>query len=195
MDRWVVQQRKLWGDYGKVLVSGFAKRSDAGELLIERAGPFVPPIFFPLVVPKRFPVVTDRFREQLLEEFPFLQFRSVRKDRIVHLNWHDWPRDAEKPSRLPRDAEPENYLEGQPHDPAAAAALGALWEITGPVCEGRLSKVKDPRGGYLDEFTGNVSDNNDIIIRLSQHLLVADGVKDWLSENAGEWVMFCPIKK
>src|SRR5262245_45476889 len=47
---WIVEQRKLWGDYGDVLISGYARReTDEGPLSLHRTGPFLPPVSFPFI--------------------------------------------------------------------------------------------------------------------------------------------------
>ena len=64
---WVVSQRNLWGDYGDVLINGYADRDEQGRLLLHRAGPFVPPVSFPLVTRRfsRAVVVSEVFRGEL----------------------------------------------------------------------------------------------------------------------------------
>ena len=56
----------LWGDYGDVLIHGFAGglEEQGGILEIERTGPFVPPITLPMPASQNL-IVTDEFRKQL----------------------------------------------------------------------------------------------------------------------------------
>lgn len=195
MKWWMIQHRRLWGDYGRTLISGYAKRSKRGELLLERTGPFLPPIFFPYLVPSRPPVVTEQFRGRLVDRFPHLMFGPTVYSQIVESDWHTWPRDAPRPKQLPYEAEPEAYVMGQGHDRKVAASMGSAWEITGPTVEGRLFWVEDPRGGYLDELTGELPDigHEVTLVGRSPELLVNDDARQWFEQEVGEWIKVCAV--
>jgi hypothetical protein len=149
-----------WGDYGNILVSGLVDRDEtSGLLLIERTGPFVPPISIGgLHSPV---VVTDSFRRELegsgLTGFGFqpavtqgeswmlpspegicpgqarFEYPATSvlfsKQRIVRLAWERWDRSAAEPAEYPAESEPENYVLGRQHDPELAEAIGPLWEL------------------------------------------------------------------
>jgi hypothetical protein len=96
-----------WGDYGNILVSGLLDRDEtSGLLLIERTGPFVPPISIgglhsPLVV-------TDSFRRELERSgLTGFGFQPAVKQRIVRLAWERWDRSAAEPAEYPAEGEPE----------------------------------------------------------------------------------------
>jgi len=67
-------------------------------------------------------------------------FRRVIKKRIVSSRWHTWNQDARAPHRYPRGGEPENYILDRPHDPAAARALGPIWEIVVDEAAARIER-------------------------------------------------------
>jgi len=194
MKRSVVEQCDLWGDYGYVLISGYAKRREDGRLDIDRIGPFLPPISFPRVVFARLPVVTHTFRERLVTRFPALHFEPVVKHLIVRLHWHEWPRDTHRPHQLPRDGEPESYIRGRPHDDQVAEEMPQLWEIAGPVIPGRLRRVEDPRLGYLDRFMGTIPPSNEQVALCNGRLVVTDVGREWLMNEVGTWIKICPVE-
>lgn len=195
MKWWVIQHRSLWGDYGDTLISGYAKRGKRGELLLERTGPFLPPIFFPYLVPSRPPVVTEQFRDLLADRFPHLTFGPTVYSQVVESDWHTWPRDAPRPKHFPYEAEPEAYVQGQGHNRKIAASMGSAWEITGATVEGRLFRVEDPRGGYFDEFTGELPEisHEVTLVGRSPELLVNDDARQWFEQEVGEWIKVCAV--
>jgi hypothetical protein len=121
----------LWGDYGRALREGIAwnlPRVD-GALQLERTGPSIAPITFPSgddIV-----VITAAVRSAL--ESSGLRgcvFRPVIKARVVNLDWQSWPA-ADHPALYPAGGEPDRYILGRKNNPAAADALGELWELYG----------------------------------------------------------------
>src|SRR5688572_28026734 len=88
------RKRDPWGDYRDMLMHGMAgrARNDGNLLELQRAGPFVPPISQPGIL------VSDVFRKQI-EQSPLkgIEFRPVRKSRIVNIPWHDGLRDTDQP--------------------------------------------------------------------------------------------------
>ncbi len=168
-----------WDDYGDILYQGMAGL-EGGQLLLERTGPFIPPLSFPWSV-----VVTDAIRTALEPcGFTGYEFRAVVKHRIVRLDWHLWNREAEEPHEYPDSGEPEDYILAREHDPQLADSLGPLWELAMPEIPGlqtpgsatvNLAKYggqdicQDHRWGYK---------------------YVSARFKCWLEENVGEWVRF-----
>jgi hypothetical protein len=199
MKFYVVEQAPLWGDCGRVLVSGYGRRTRAeGPLRLHRTGPFAPPIFFPWESDAFFStdniVVTGEFRRVIESQgLPGIVFREALKTRIVKLGWHEWDRSANEPRKYPQGGEPEDYVCDRKHSPAAAAALPPLWEVILPVipCRVDLVQLLDP--ARPDYFT----------IELHQHdyrgwfwnaphryALVDQPTRSWLQAVVGEWVSF-----
>jgi hypothetical protein len=162
-----------WGDYGNILVSGLVDRDEtSGLLLIERTGPFVPPISIgglhsPLVV-------TDSFRRELERSgLTGFGFQPAVKQRIVRLAWERWDRSAAEPAEYPAEGEPENYVLGRQHDPELAEAIGPLWEL--------LAELEDVASGQPDFL-------RDTQYFSSVHVSAA--AYEWLATRAGEWLRF-----
>ncbi len=125
-----VRGLQAWGDYGDVLVNGYAlnslDRREDERLRVSRTGPFMPPITFPGA--SAYVVVSDAFRQQLSKSaLGDFKFRPVTKEHIVELHWEKWDR-ATSPAKYPDSGEPEDYLAG-PHSPRASEELGDLWEV------------------------------------------------------------------
>ena len=116
-----------WGDYGHALTHGTTDgRDDDGTLRLERAGPFVPPIF----VPGAPVVVTDEGRGVLQASgLTGLVFRPARLVKAVEIDWHTWDRNGD-PHFYPEGGEPGGYVEQGRHAPDLAAAMPRLWEVT-----------------------------------------------------------------
>jgi hypothetical protein len=199
---WVVEQRRLWGDYGRVLISGYARREAPGApLLLHRAGPFLPPISFPwLRTGGRCIVVSDGFRRSLEGQgIAGLGFRAAVKDRIVALSWHEWDRTAGDPEEYPPGGEPESYIWDHGHDAQAATRMPDAWELLPPVATLRTERVEDSRGGYLDrfvaypelpEYPGFFASRGDPY----GDLVVDETYRRWLHSEVGEWIKFCEVR-
>ena len=153
-----------WGDYGRILYHGMsmhAPRSE-GRIRLERTGPDIFPITFPIDV-----VVTDEFRRAFEKSgLRGVQFRPIIKHRIVELDWISWDTTEDEPPELPESGEPEAYILGRPHSPKAAAAMPELWE---------LSTGEDPGA--------------DVRYLPSTHIIaLSTKAKDWFERNYGDYV-------
>jgi hypothetical protein len=199
MELFVAEQRRLWGDYGDVLISGFASREgDDGPLLLHRTGPFLPPIFFPWEAGHRV-AVSDDFRN-VLESIGLagIEFRAAIKHRIVRHNWHTWNLRAKAPRKYPPEGEPGNYIWDQSHDPGAAAEMPEAWELLPPVVPLRIEQMQDEDGMFLDEFRAFPAQEDYPRIFTDRRswatLIVTSEFRPWLEEHVGEWVVFRPVK-
>lgn len=199
---WVVEPRKLWGDYGDVLISGYARReTDDGPLSLHRTGPFLPPISFPWITNKagRAVVVSAEFKKQLESlNPPGILFREAGKSRIIPLAWEKWDLGASDPAKYPDESEPENYVWEKKHNMACAAKMSAAYELVPSVGPVDVDPVEDPRGGYLDEFTAAAIPGDVPSIARSHpthgKVVVDNQMKAWLEKHAGEWVRFSPVR-
>jgi len=209
---WVVEQRKLWGDYGDVLISGYARRAtDDGPIALHRTGPFLPPISFPWIASEtgHALIVSAEFKQHLADlKLAGLTFREARKTRIIPLSWEQWNRSARLPwdpaARIrgvrPDGGEPENYLRDEEHDSACAETMSAAFEVLLPVGPIRVTRLEDPNGSYLDEFSATMAETPAIIPAISRshwthgYIIVSDDLKAWLETNAGDWVRFSPVR-
>ena len=180
----------VWGDFGGVLIGGQASdrcRQD-GLLLLDRTGPFVPPITLPFDVV----VVTTEFCQKLQEAFPGLQFRQVIKDHIVELHWETWDRNVFPQERPPGNGEPEDYLYSNPHSPETAEEMGDLWELVLRV--GAESRLIDRGSGFLQLQILSPSWTGEDVFqtmpsRIAQ-IVVSERAKQWLEHEVTDWVSF-----
>src|SRR2546422_903508 len=115
-----------WGDYGDMLIHGMASRSKNGGLELERSGPFVPPISQPSCMV----VVTAGFLQELQASgLKGIELGHVKKKRVPQIDWRAWDPYGSEEMKYPAGNEPENYILRRKHSPAAAKALGELWEL------------------------------------------------------------------
>jgi hypothetical protein len=168
-----------WGDYGDILQHGMASLND-GRLVLQRTGPFVPPISFPTPGV----VVTDSLKRALEPcAFTGFQFREVIKERIVRLEWHRWSKATDAPQVYPASGEPEDYLIDQQHDADLAESLGPLWQLTIPETPGL--QIEGSALVDLTKYHGQ-----DLVQgNLWGYRYVSRRLRSWLESNAGEWVV------
>lgn len=149
---WVLLGKGPWGDYGNILVHGMSAhlaRVD-DRIQLERTAPFIPPLSLPGIGDI---VVTDELRRQLEDaKISGVVFRPVDKAHVVYLDWSEWDRSVDSPAVYPESGEPEDYILAQRHDPAAAVALGTLWEVV-PGANGSLACERFSRTPRAYRFT------------------------------------------
>jgi hypothetical protein len=182
---------KSWGDYGSILEHGMASHLPGtnAKLALERTGPFIPPITLPGIGDI---VLTSDARQSLessgLSGFSFLPIEKV---LIVELRWENWDLGAEEPAEFPDSGEPEDYILGQPHSLAAAAALGDLWEVSVP----STATIRRPRRIvssfkelHLDMSTWNGAD----LVRGNDYggVLFSLRARDWFSDHFAKYIEF-----
>jgi hypothetical protein len=175
-----------WGDYGGILRDGLARPAyENGELVsvaLERTGPFVPPISFPLGAI----IVTDDLRAELLDSgFSGLTCIPASLTKVVRLDWSDWDRDGDPPI-YPAGGEPENYILRRKHDAALAAEMPPLWAW----------KVKQTPGlQVLGGFNirRHLHPGTDVAAS-GACVWVSDRVKAWLEHRVGDWLGFRPVQ-
>lgn len=160
-----------WGEYSRVLFHGIASlylRGFSGELLLERMGPYIPPVTVPSGVAA---VVTDELRRQLDSSgLTGFTYGPVIKKLIVRSRWQTWDLTAREPKRYPRGGKPENYILTRPHAPDIAEEMGDLWEL---------------RPG--DDATADIFKRPD-----SSAVFVSERAKQFLESRAGDWLVFEP---
>jgi hypothetical protein len=152
---YVLRQKWLWGDYGFALISGYADRKGhKGLLHLRRAGPFLPPISFPLLSTEgRLPVVSDGFCVGLERAgFGDLVFRPVVFDHIVDISWHLWDLAAECQEYYPPDPCPTSYVDGLDDDKSVREAMKPAYEVLPPLIETKITQMQDPPGSFINHF-------------------------------------------
>jgi hypothetical protein len=172
-----------WGDYGDILVHGMASRSISGDLELERTGPFVPPIS----QPGKHVVVTGEFLGRLRESgLKGIEAGQVRKKRITKVDWREWAPFGSNEMKYPAGGEPENYILRRKHSQEVADSLGELWEL-----RFRPGIQASREGRYYLLLSS--WDGSDFVVARDEHPIynyVSRQARDWLLENAPEWVAF-----
>jgi hypothetical protein len=200
-----LRQASFWGDYGTILARGLlAKRDEkTGHLLLERAGPFAPPMMFTHESLTGFIVlVTQSFKEKLeTANFGHLAFKPTIKEHIVSIPWETWDREARLPwdpnarvqGQRPEGGEPENYILEQEHSSAAAAEMEEIWEFIAPEVPCRIENKellrpfhrrwylttpqREHRGLFRPPGTGHV-------------LFVDEAGRRWFEREGQGWIDF-----
>jgi hypothetical protein len=182
-----------WGDYGRILAHGMSAhlpRKD-GRIQLERAGPFAPAITFPAGDI----LVTEGLKRDLeAAAFTGLQFAPVDLARAVRLDWHLWDQSVADPAEYPADGEPESYLLLRPHDPAAAEAIGAVWECM-PETWGTASGEIVSRRPLKRRITLSSEGTEPDFFRPrgTRYLLASQRATQWLAKAVGRWVSVDPV--
>jgi hypothetical protein len=180
-----------WGDYGNILQHGMTTRvpGENGQLLLERTGPYIPPITLPGIGE----LVLTSPAKALLESSGLsgFNFRPVDKVLTVELHWESWDLTSDQPAHFPDSGEPEDYIYGQPDSPTASAALGELWEVFVPNTAAILRPraiVSSFRELRLDLTTWRGTD----LFRSDGYgsILFTERARDWFSNEWADYVDF-----
>lgn len=200
------------------VIQGFAWRMEpGGPLFLERAGPFVPPVFFPYVFQDRegFPnavvgvegskmVVREDVKQKLeAQGFPGVSFHKTVKRKVVYLRYETWGWENDRPPVMPEEGEPENYILEFPHSPEAAAAMPDTWEVKFPKFPFRYRRGRT----YYRQKKGKKWRSVDVEIRRIYTDLtefppvfdpkerpdlcaycVTEAVWDWFRRQLGAWI-------
>ena len=160
-----------WGDNSRILIHGFAslyQRGMNGEFMLQRMGPFVPPMTFPSQLG---PVVTDALKRELeASDLTGITFHPVIKKHVARSRWQEWDWTAPRPKRYPRGREPANYVLTRAHSPESAEEMGDLWEIQ--LAEDDADLTKKPG---------------------SPEVLASARAKQFLEPRVGDWITFEPL--
>jgi hypothetical protein len=192
-----LRQIEFWGDYGSILMKGLPAKRDAqnGQLLLERAGPFIPPMVFTLESSVGYIVlVTQSFREKLeTAYFGDLAFKPTIKKHIVNIPWQTWDRQARLPSKLPDSGEPEEFVLGQKHSKEAAATMEEIWEFDAPVLPCKIEKRERLHASHHRWYLNYPEGKHRGLFRPpgNGHVLFVDELgRSWFEREGQGWVDF-----
>lgn len=177
-----------WGDYGSILQHGMSAHQARknGCIRLERTGPSIFPITFPLGV-----VVTQHFRQLLAcSDLTGYAFRPVIKHHIVELDWESWDPTADEPEQYPESGEPEDYILERPHSEAASAAMGDLFELVFSENGVDVIHSQNPPSVRLIPESWNGSDF--FLARSTLIACVSQKAREWLEQYFGDYVSFAP---
>ncbi len=179
---------ELWGDYGRLLAGGIARRgaSESAPFNLFRTGPFIPPISFPF----RHVVVSQDFRIKIENAGLFsFTYQQVVKKHIAKLHWERWDLSADEPKKYPRGGEPEGYILNRWHSRSTAKKMGDIWELV--LEHGADTATKKIDGERRKRVMVNPSswDGQHFFQSKTQgwKIVSAEGA-DWLRRNCPEWV-------
>jgi hypothetical protein len=184
-----VHQADFCDESKKVLVEGYAWHEECA-LLLDRTGPFVPPITFPGDAV----VATAAFRQAMEASGLFVNaFRPVTYHHVVEYHWNDLLSPERCPSSLPPIGDLMDYLEKQPHSPSIARQSGDLWEVV--LSEG--ASLDDYSPLPIEVWSGTLVvhpetwNGTHLFNGLGSHSpICTEECKDWLADGAAEWVAF-----
>jgi hypothetical protein len=189
-----LRTRDLFGGFGEFLINGMAKRNGNGSLELRRTGPFVPPVTFLNWLNTL--VVTDPVRRSLTQALPvFPPFQEVVLTHIPEFRWEHWDRTKEVPiEQFPPIQEIEDVIDGQPHSPAAARAIGVLWECKAEPLPGVTTELMNQRYYGDDDcdirLTARQCPHQEFFGGSRGDIIVSGRVKECLEQRAEGWLTF-----
>jgi hypothetical protein len=181
-----------WGDYGRILMHGMSSHlpRENGLIQLERTGPFVPPLSFPVV---GVVIATQEARELLAAStFGDLRWNPVTKRHIVKLDWRSWNRAHPNPLVMPAQDEPEAYVLGQPHASDVAMAMPDLWELEAKRF-GSGTQQRLGRGDYAITLVIDAEPPDFFRTSGLRHLFVSERAAEWLTRHFSEWIALRPV--
>lgn len=194
-----LRQTAFWGDYGTTLARGLHTPRDliSDHLILERVGPFVPPMIFNIEPLVGFVVlVTQSFREKLeAANFGNLAFKPTIKKHIVDLPWETWDRKTRLPPMLPDSGVPDDYILKGRHSEETAAKMEEIWEFSAPELPfeiDRRERVR-PRPFHYHWFISAPKGEHKGLFRPFNHahvLFVDESGRHWFEREGKGWIDF-----
>ncbi len=185
MEYYMFRNKKMpWGDYGNTLLVGYAFPSEdnANEIFIERAGPFVPPVY----TWANMLLVSDSFKKKLEKsDLSGFRFQETIFKKIVHIDWMKWDLEAKEPKIYPSGGEPENYIAKRKHNTEVAEEMEAIWclQLDNETLIGRKQRNISSRDElFIIENTWTGSDI--FTSRGKGHIYFTEKAKQWFKEQA-----------
>ncbi len=192
----ITNKNAPWGDWGDILWSGFAPFDETTHrTYVERTGPFTPPLY---IASSRF-IFTDAAKQDYEKaglgslNFPY----TLEKRKIVRIEWASWDKSQSFHAYVEDVMEPEDLIEGHPHDPELAQAMANLW-LAEPQHEIHIAIDRDTpsrnRSDYLS-LRSQPPDDWDFMAGIGYGgFFISQRVKDWLDEHYSECFETFPIQ-
>jgi hypothetical protein len=182
-----------WGDYGDALAYGGAYGKEGHEeLLIERTGPWVPPIY----KSGDWMVVTESLKKKLESSgLAGLSFGPAKLAKVVDIRWREWDLAGEEPAFYPESGEPGDFIEKGDHAPELVSQMEILHELKverGGVCDGDSNIVESTAELFLrrETLTGLDLFRADGVL----HIFASQRARDWLWQHAAGALRFEEIR-
>jgi len=167
-----------WGDYGSLLLSGMSNLNENNEKIIERTGPYLPPIYISGLWDL---IVSDEVKSQLdISGLTGFELQKIKKGKIVDISWHKWRFESDDPEFYPKSGEPEDYIFEGEHSNMASDAVGNLWI---------MNLTKD---GFFVQEKLSLSEHYDFFIPEGKGIVIVSEIaRHWLeSKLLTEWIVF-----
>jgi len=204
MTLYCLRQTSFWGDYGAILANGLgAIRDKSGHLLLQRAGPFAPPMMFTHEsMVGHISLVTQSLKEKLeAAKFGYVTFKPTIKKHIVNIPWETWDKQASLPwdagagvqGQRPEGGEPENFILGQEHSPGAASEMEDIWEFIAPGLPCKVEKRERLRARHCRWFLTPPQGEHKGLFRPTgggRGLFVDETGRRWFEREGKGWIGF-----
>lgn len=179
-----------WGDYGDTLLVGYAypDENDENKILIERAGPFVPPVYNW----SNMLLISDTLKQKLEQsDLKGFEFLETVFHKIINLDWTKWDVTADQPKQYPRGDEPENYIFERKHSPKTAEKMEPIWCLKTD-CNTLTGRKERSVSGRQDLFIiENSWTGNDIFnSKGAGYVFFSEKAKLWFESNADGYANF-----
>lgn len=185
MNFFTVGPAVFWGDCGRILASGLTRRGrdSQGRLILERSGPFVPPISFP----SKGVIATGEFKLAFQQRFRGCSFLPVVKHHTPVVHWEGLDRSGVVPEQFLGAV--EGHILDQPHSEVASKQIGELWELQLPE-GGVTTSVRDRATRKWNvTFDPKSWTGSDLFMSATQRILIATSAgASWLKSFAGDWL-------
>ncbi|QSW91431.1 hypothetical protein J0383_11655 [Flavobacterium endoglycinae] len=194
MNFYIFKNKEMpWGDYGDTLLVGYAypDEKDESKILIERTGPFVPPVY----TWAKMILISDTFKQKLEKsDLKGFEYQETVFHKIVNLDWTKWDLDTEDPKIYPNGGEPENYILSRKHSPETAEKMEKIWclKLNNKTLTGRKERNISSRQDLFiieNSWTGSDIFNSEG----AGYAFFSEKAKLWFENNADDFANFEPF--
>ncbi|MGF7108538.1 hypothetical protein [Treponema pedis] len=192
---YILKNKKMpWGNYGEILWQGIyffdKKKKEHCHL---RTAPFCPEIYrsqydreCPVII------VKEHIKKLIEESFLNFNFKKIRKDKIVKLDWQDWDLSADEPKLYPSgDMDAEEYITNRKPNELLSQELGNLYALI-PEKEGYAYYDKKDTKEKLVKSTLSAKDIFVVHSLKSQEIYVSEKIKSFLETRFSDEIYFEP---
>lgn len=179
-----------WGDYGDTLLVGYAfpDENDPSKILVERTGPFVPPV----CRWNKYLLISDSLKQKLEQSnLTGFEYEKTVFHKIVDIDWTKWDLTADNPKIYPAGGEPFNYIEKRKHNPQIAEKMEAVWylKLDNKTLAGRKQRVvSDKQDLFIIENSWSGADI--FITEGVGYIFFSEKAKLWFEDNADGFANF-----
>ncbi|UIR56393.1 hypothetical protein LZQ00_00890 [Sphingobacterium sp. SRCM116780] len=191
MNFYIFRNKKMpWGDYGNTLLVGYAfpDENDETKILIERTGPFVPPVYYW----SDYLLISNIMKQKLEQsDLKGFDYQKTFFHKVVDIDWTNWDLEADKPKLYPAGGEPENYIFTRKHNPDIANKMKPIWVLN--LCEEVLigKKDKDAIGRQNLFLIENSWKETDIFLAVNTgFVFLSEKAKIWFENNSDGFADF-----